>query len=175
MSINDFMRNRFDYTHKLLVIKRKINSSQQHGILYKIRMLKFFLYNYKLGSSIAYNTVFSSDPYFPHGARGVFISGGGIIGKGAVIFQHVTIGSNSLPDSKSYGCPHIGDNCYIGAGAIIIGKVVIGNNVRIGAGAIVCKDVPDNTVVVSQPVRMITKDNMDNTFYSYKDGNLVSH
>lgn len=49
----------------------------------------------------------------------------------------------------------IGDNCYIGAGATILGPVKIGNNVTIAAGAVVTKDVPDNCVAAGVPARVI--------------------
>ena len=45
----------------------------------------------------------------------------------------------------------IGDNCYIGTGATILGPVKIGNNVTIAAGAVVVKDVPDNCIVGGNP------------------------
>lgn len=173
--INAVFRRLFDYTSKLMNTYKKLKKSSKAGILFKMRLLMFSYYNYKLGSSIAYNCKLDDIPHFPHGARGVFISGGAHIGGGATIFQHVVIGSNSLPDSGNYGCPSIGNSCYIGAGAKVIGKVNIGNNVRIGAGAVVCKDIPDNCVVVSQPCRVIQRDNLDNAFYSYKDGELIKH
>lgn len=50
----------------------------------------------------------------------------------------------------------IGDNCYFGAGAIVMGPIRIGNNVTIGAGAVVTKDVPDNSVVVGNPAKIIS-------------------
>ncbi|MCV2361768.1 hypothetical protein LNV08_22645, partial [Paucibacter sp. TC2R-5] len=94
-----------------------------------------------------------------------------MIGKNCVIFQQVTIGSNTLIDSKGRGAPTIGDNVYIGAGAKIVGKVTIGNNVRIGANAVVYKDVPSNSVVFSGEQRMLTKDKvLDNHFYSRNGG-----
>lgn len=49
----------------------------------------------------------------------------------------------------------IGDNCYIGTGATILGPVTIGNNVTIGAGAVVTKDIPDGATVVGVPRRMV--------------------
>lgn len=124
----------------------------------------------KKNSWIAHSAIILSEPIFPHGLSGIFISGGAQIGKNAVIFQQVTIGSNTLEDSKSRGAPIIGDNVYIGAGAKIIGKVRIGNNVRIGANAVVVKDVPDNSVVVMEKPRVIHKDNMDNKFYHFLNG-----
>ena len=82
-------------------------------------------------SWVGINAKFASQPFFPHGYHGIFISNGAVIGKNAVIFQQVTIGSNSLNDSPHKGSPIVGDNVYIGAGAKIIGKVKVGNNCRI--------------------------------------------
>jgi serine O-acetyltransferase len=54
------------------------------------------------------------------------------------------------------GYPVIGDNVYIGPGAKIVGNVHIGNNVAIGANCVVTKDIPDNSVVVGVPGRVIS-------------------
>lgn len=58
----------------------------------------------------------------------------------------VLIGKKS--PNLSYWQITIGNNCYIGTGATILGPVAIGNNVAIGAGAVVTKDVPDGETVV---------------------------
>lgn len=106
----------------------------------------------------------------PHHFYGIFISEGATIGKGCTIFQHVTIGSNTLLDSKSAGTPVIGDNVYIGAGAKIIGNVKIGNNVRIGAGCTVVRDVPDNcTVAQSEPILIQKTVPQNNRWVRYSD------
>lgn len=47
----------------------------------------------------------------------------------------------------------IGDNVWIGGGAIIMPGVTIGNNVVIGAGSVVTKDIPDNTIAYGNPCR----------------------
>lgn len=105
----------------------------------------------------------------PHQFYGIFISKGTVIGKNCTIFQHVTIGSNTLGDSDKNGAPKIGDNVYIGAGAKIIGDITVGNNVRIGANCVVFSDIPDNASVVLQKPRIIEHDEMrDNTFKYYK-------
>jgi len=75
------------------------------------------------------------------------------IGKNCSIGQGVTIGSKGA--GKSNGWPTLGDNVYIGAGAKIIGNIVIGNNVSIGANAVVTKDIPDNCTAVGIPAKIL--------------------
>jgi len=132
------------------------------------------------GSWISIKANFKNKPLFPHGIYGIFISGGVTIGKDCVIFQQVTIGSNTLIDSGGIGAPKIGDFCYIGAGAKIIGNVKVGDNVRIGANSVVIKDVPDNSVIFNDAQIIKTKnEKQNNKFYHkyngkwhyYKNGN----
>ena len=56
------------------------------------------------------------------------------------------------------GYPVLGDNIYIGPGAKIVGAVRIGNNVAIGANCVVTKHVPDNSVVVGVPGKVISQE-----------------
>ena len=105
-----------------------------------------------LGTAINAGAVFKEPPYLPHGITGIFISHAAVIGKNCTILQNVTIGS-----SKGKA-PVIGDNCVIGAGAMIIGDVKVGDNVVIGANTTVVKDVPDNTTVVNMPARYIPRE-----------------
>lgn len=138
------------------------------------RWLWNFIYTRSLqakGSWISSKARFETIPIFPHGIYGIFISGGVSVGRNCVIFHHVTIGSNTLIDSSSLGAPTIGDNCYIGAGAKIIGKVTLGNNVRVGANTIVVRDVPDNSIVTAGEQRVITRvHNLNNHFYHRYNG-----
>jgi len=127
----------------------------------------------RYGSWIGYNSLIAGEPCFPHGYYGVFISGGAKIGRNVVIFQHVTIGSNALYNNKNTGSPTIGDNVYIGAGAKIIGNIIIGDNCRVGANAVVYEDMLPDSVAVQSPTRIIQKSNLDNRFYSQRNGKLV--
>ena len=86
----------------------------------------------KNGADISLGCQMDSVPTFPHGFSGIFVSEGAKIGKNCVIFHQVTIGSNTLPDSRGKGAPVLGNNVYIGAGAKIIGNVTVGDNVLIG-------------------------------------------
>ena len=111
-------------------------------------------------------------PAFPHGLNGIFISEGAKIGRNCVIFHQVTIGSNTLADSRGRGAPIIGDNVYIGCGAKIIGNVRVGNNVRIGANCVVTRDVPDNATVVLEKLRIIVHEApQNNTFVGFVEQN----
>lgn len=92
----------------------------------KLLVMIYGWYQYGNNSSIAWNSKFSGEPCFPHGMKSIFVSGDAKIGKNCVIFQQVTIGSNTLSDSRSRGAPVIGDNCYIGAGAKIISNAKSG-------------------------------------------------
>lgn len=113
-------------------------------------------------------------PTFPHGLSGIFISNSAKLGGDIVIYQHVTIGSNTLTGSKNYGAPTIEDGVLIGAGAKIIGNVIIGKNSRIGAGCIVTRSIPANSVVVMQSPRIIVKEALINKFVA-NDGTLFKN
>lgn len=63
----------------------------------------------------------------------------------------------------------IGDNCWIGAGAVICPGVTVGENTVIGAGSVVTKDSPANVVAAGNPCKVIRRiDERDRQFY-YKD------
>lgn len=149
-------------------LRSKINRANKNRfrVLFFLRLKRYERWMNAHMSYIPYNTVIAEMPIFPHGIKDIFISEGAQIGKGAVFFQQITIGSNTIDGSKGYGSPIIGDNVYVGAGAKIIGGVHIGNNVRIGANAIIVMDVPDNATVVSDRSRIICHTKIqDNTYH----------
>ena len=77
------------------------------------------------------------------------------IGQNFSFRQNTTIGNKI--DGRNDLIPTIGNNVILGANVIIIGDVYIGDNVIIGAGCVVTKDIPDNCVVVGNPMRIIRK------------------
>ena len=69
-----------------------------------------------------------------------------------------------------YNLPiHIGRNCWLGAGVIVLPGVTIGDNSVIGAGSIVTKDIPENVVAVGNPCRVIRGITEKDKLYYYKD------
>lgn len=92
--------------------------------------------------------------FIDHGT-GVVIGETAEIGENVTIYQGVSLGGTSLEPVKRH--PTIGNNVVIGAGAKVLGPVKIGNNVKIGANSVITKDVPDNSVVVGVPGRIISR------------------
>lgn len=85
-----------------------------------------------------------------------------------------TAGHPVLPDLRKFGCQfnmpiHIGKNCWLGAGVIVLPGVTIGDNTVIGAGSVVTKDIPANVVAVGNPCRVLREiGERDKEFY-FKD------
>jgi galactoside O-acetyltransferase len=87
------------------------------------------------------------------------------IGDYTMIGPNVTIATAGHPiepelrrKGLQYNKPvHIGENCWIGAGAILLPGVTVGDNTVIGAGSVVTKDIPSNVVAVGNPCRVMRK------------------
>lgn len=85
-----------------------------------------------------------------------------------------TAGHPILPKLREqayqYNMPvHIGKNCWIGAGAIILPGITIGDNVVVGAGSVVTKDLPSNVVAVGNPCRVLRQVGEHDREYYFKD------
>lgn len=123
-------------------------------LIWRLGGYKYIIFNFLYGKSntlyIERSTVIGQGFMVIHG-NGTVIGGGSIIGNNFTIYQNATIGYNN-------GFPTIGNNVFIGAGAVVIGKIRIGNNVKIGAGAVVIEDVPDNCTVVGPKAKVILRE-----------------
>ena len=87
---------------------------------------------------------------------GIVIHGDAKIGENCNLSQGITIGV--LVRGKKSGVPRIGNRCFLGPGATILGGITIGDDVLIGANAIVTFDVPSNSVVASPLASIISTD-----------------
>ena len=89
--------------------------------------------------------------HFNHNGFGIVINPSCKIGYSTDIQHNVTLG-----ELRGGGdAPIIGNNVYIGAKAVILGKITIGDNAKIGAGSIVLSDVPPNVTVVGNPAKIV--------------------
>lgn len=99
------------------------------------------------------------------------------VGDYTMLGPNVTIASAGhpiLPELREkgyqYNMPvHIGKNCWIGAGAVILPGVTIGDNTVIGAGSIVTKDIPENVVAVGNPCRVLREIGEKDREYYFKN------
>ncbi len=83
--------------------------------------------------------------------EGIVISPVAVFGDDVIIRQGVTV---DLRRTGERGAPTIGDRVDIGAGAKILGPIVIGDDVMIGANAVVIRDVPSNSIAIGIPARI---------------------
>jgi serine O-acetyltransferase len=88
-----------------------------------------------------------------------------IIGENCNIAHLTTIGQINKGYRK--GTPIIGNHVWIGTGAVIVGKITVGNNVLIAPNAYVNRDVPDNSLVIGNPMEIISKEDATSGYINY--------
>lgn len=99
------------------------------------------------------------------------------IGDNTMIGPNVTLataGHPILPRLREKGYQfnlpiHIGKNCWLGAGVIVLPGVNIGDNSVIGASSIVTKDIPSNVVAYGSPCKVIREISKNDEIYYYKN------
>jgi len=92
--------------------------------------------------------------FIDHGV-GVVIGETAIIENDVLIYQQVTLGGVSTDKGKRH--PTIKSGAVIGAGAKILGNIVIGENAKVGANSVVIKDVPSDCTAVGIPARVLKR------------------
>ena len=101
----------------------------------------------------------------------IYIGDYTMLGPNVVI---ATAGHPILPELREkvlqFNLPvHIGKNCWLGAGVIVLPGVTIGDNTVIGAGSVVTKDIPSNVVAVGNPCKVLREINEHDKEFYYKD------
>tara|TARA_X000001036_G_C20588840_1_gene769884 strand:+ start:418 stop:1161 length:744 start_codon:yes stop_codon:yes gene_type:complete len=90
--------------------------------------------------------------FIDHG-MGVVIGETSDIGNRCLLYQGVTLGGTGKENGKRH--PTLEANVVIGAGAKVLGAIIVGTNTRIGAGSVVVKDVEADSTVVGIPGRVV--------------------
>ena len=130
----------------------------------KIPILPRFIANisrFFTGIEIHPKAIIGKNCFIDHG-HGVVIGETTIIGNNVTIYQSVTLGGRCNKKIKRH--PTIEDNVIIGAGAKILGSILIGKGSKIGPGSIIIKDLEDNSIMVSETAKAIKK-NHDIDYY----------
>ena len=101
----------------------------------------------------------------------IYVGDNTMLGPNVVL---ATAGHPILPELRplayQFNLPiHIGKNCWLGAGVVVLPGVTIGDNSVIGAGSIVTKDIPANVVAVGNPCKVLREINDHDKEYYFKD------
>ena len=137
----------------------------------KCKPIKFWyrwlLYKYcdRRGMKISWRTQIGKGFYVGH-PYGITINEGAIIGENVNIHKGATIGQQNRGAKK--GTPTIGDCVWIGINAVIVGKVTIGNDVLIAPNAYVNFDVPDHSIVLGNPAKIVSRENATEGYINHK-------
>lgn len=131
---------------------RKVSMNKRNsiaGLIYRILIRR---YRYKYGFEINQEAHIGKGFYLTSHIGSVII-GRVIMGKNCNVGHLVTIGRGIAGDRKGFAT--IGDNVWIGTGAVIVGNIKIGNDVLIAPNSYVNFNVPDNSVVYGNPGKII--------------------
>ena len=96
--------------------------------------------------------------FIDHG-MGIVIGETAVIGDDCTLYHGVTLGGTSWNKGKRH--PTLGRNVVIGAGAKVLGPILIGDGAKIGSNAVVVRDVPAGATAVGIPARLVTADEQD--------------
>ena len=106
------------------------------------------------GISIPYSCAIGHSFYIGH-FGGIILNSKTVIGNNCNISQGVTIGVSGRGDKR--GVPLLGNNIYIGANAVLAGKIIVGNNCLIAANSLVVDSISDGATVLGVPAKVINQ------------------
>lgn len=93
--------------------------------------------------------------FIDHGT-GVVIGETAEVGDDCTLYQGVTLGGTSLDGGKRH--PTLGKDVIVGAGAKVLGPIIIGDHARVGSNAVVLKPVELGTTVVGIPAKAVRRE-----------------
>jgi len=120
---------------------------------YPIARLLMRHYGYAFGIGIPPATEIGPGFYIGHHS-GIFVHPRCRIGKNCNLSPGVVLGLANRGPRR--GVPTLGDNVYLGPGVKVVGAVRVGDHVAVGANAVVTSDLPDHSVAVGIPAKVIS-------------------
>jgi len=151
----------FRYTY----ILRKVSMSRKRSVAAFFYKLLLRRYRFRYGFEINPDAIIGEGFYLTSHCSPVII-GPIKMGKNCNVSHSVTIGRGIAGERK--GRPTIGDEVWIGPGSMIVGKITIGNDVLIAPNTFVNFDVPDHSIVIGSPGKIIAKENPTKEYIHYK-------
>jgi len=144
----------FRFTHYLRKVRFYGERKKSLWIFaYAYHRIMLHHYRFRYGFDISPTTSIGPGLYIGH-FGGVVISPHAVLGAHTNIAQGVTIGAASR--GPRTGAPTLGDRVWVGANAIIVGKVTIGSDALIAPGSYVNFDVPEMAVVLGNPGKVVS-------------------
>lgn len=143
-------RKLWDPSRRLLSVIRRYQraGSSANGIvssfLKKLYVLEYHFWSVVTGAEIDLNCQIGGGLLMPH-PNGIVIHPKSVIGVNCLIFQQVTLA----------GEVHLGGHVDIGAGAKLLGPLIVGDHVRIGANSVVTANVANGATMVGIPARVL--------------------
>lgn len=149
---------------KYIILYRRINNTK-NKILKNIYKYKLLRLSKKTHIQIPVSTRIGRGFYIGHDGP-VIINPSVIIGNNVNVHAGVVIGQENRGPRK--GTPIIGSEVWIGSNAVIVGNINIGNDVLIAPLSYVNFDVPDHSIVIGNPGKIIKKDNATDGYINRK-------
>jgi len=132
-------------------LRKAANAKQSKSLFSVFYLVLHRIYAVKYSIDIPVSTSIGEGLYIGHMGN-VVVSVSAQIGKNCNIAQGVTIGRTSRGSKE--GAPTIGNSVWIGANAVVVGKIAIGDNVMIAPLTFVNMDIPANSIVSGNPAQI---------------------
>jgi serine O-acetyltransferase len=140
--------------HALVWHRAVVNRLWRHGFRWLPRWLAHWG-RWLTGIEIHPGATIGRRVFIDHG-MGVVIGETAEIGDDSTLYHGVTLGGTSWNKGKRH--PTLGRNVVIGAGAKILGPILVGDGAKVGSNAVVVRDVPTGSTAVGIPARIATPD-----------------
>ncbi|SJZ58956.1 serine O-acetyltransferase [Cetobacterium ceti] len=147
-----------------IYIYRKYNSCKNR-IIKKILYYFYRIYSFLFGFQISLECKIGKGLNINHWGS-IVINPGVELGENINLHPGITIGQENR--GKRKGAPIIGNSVWIGANVVIVGKINIGNNVLISPNTFINFDVPDNSIVIGNPGKIIKSENATEGYINRK-------
>jgi serine O-acetyltransferase len=142
-----------------------IRAHEQGGPLTKrLAVLRHRFWSVVTGADIPLGTRIGGGLLLPH-PNGIVIHPAAVLGPNCLVFQQVTIGTVK----GASAAPVLGGHVDVGAGAKVLGNIIIGANAQIGANSVVLCDVPEGATFAGVPARAIMKSSRERDRHREQD------